>query len=143
MIQLSEYAGNLRLGFRIDPQDMIEKVSKQLIAYHAMFMKNPFYGIEMAGRMDPATEDDRGDNMDQTGVDGEEAEVNDADEAFVRGREERRAEALLMVKSVAGTGKGEEEEDESIVYDSEIGLAIQKLPENVTSLRQLFHLQVQ
>lgn len=143
VIQLSEYAGNLRLGFRIDPQDMIETVSKQLIAYREMFMKTPFYGIEMAGDLD-----ERRDNYDDQpdhdggggGGDGEGAMQQHADEAFIRtGGEERRAEALLTVKQKSAE---EAQEDASIVYDSEIGLAIQKLPENATSLRHLFHLQV-
>lgn len=45
VIQTGQTAGNYVLGFRIDPQERLNEVYKELSSLHAVYSKNPILGV--------------------------------------------------------------------------------------------------
>ncbi|KRZ94227.1 Bardet-Biedl syndrome 5 -like protein [Trichinella sp. T8] len=47
VIETSVQSGSNIFGFRIDPQDRLEEVCRQIISLHSMFQVNPVFGVEV------------------------------------------------------------------------------------------------
>ncbi|KRZ48605.1 Bardet-Biedl syndrome 5 protein [Trichinella nativa] len=47
VIETSVQSGSNIFGFRIDPQDRLEEVCRQIISLHSMFQANPVFGVEV------------------------------------------------------------------------------------------------
>lgn len=46
MIHSTELSGNFVLGFRIDPEEKLKILYKELTSLHEVYSNNPIYGIE-------------------------------------------------------------------------------------------------
>lgn len=46
VIIVSEQSGGYLLGFRIDPEDRLGAVYKELISLHSVYSQNPIFGVE-------------------------------------------------------------------------------------------------
>jgi len=45
VIQTAHTAGNYVLGFRIDPQERLHEVYKELLSLHTIYSKTPLFGV--------------------------------------------------------------------------------------------------
>ncbi|KAL1385334.1 hypothetical protein pipiens_012965 [Culex pipiens pipiens] len=72
VIQTLETAGSYVLGFRIDPQDKLTDVYKELLSLHSVYTETPLFGVFYEPKPDtvrPATESiDDIEELDQSGV---------------------------------------------------------------------------
>ncbi|KRZ74976.1 Bardet-Biedl syndrome 5 -like protein [Trichinella papuae] len=105
-------SGSNIFGFRIDPQDRLEEVCRQIISLHSMFQVNPVFGVEVVRSQDEnesmttrlCTEDDI--EIDSTG----------------------RADSLTAYFACGDPHRKSGEP----VYNEELGVAIEALKEGFT-----------
>lgn len=45
VIQTAQTAGNYVLGFRVDPQEKLQEVYKELSSLHSIYSENPIFGV--------------------------------------------------------------------------------------------------
>lgn len=45
VIQTQATAGNYVLGFRIDPQERLNEVYKEILSLHAVYSESPIFGV--------------------------------------------------------------------------------------------------
>ncbi|KRZ74977.1 Bardet-Biedl syndrome 5 -like protein [Trichinella papuae] len=112
VIETSVQSGSNIFGFRIDPQDRLEEVCRQIISLHSMFQVNPVFGVEVVRSQDEnesmttrlCTEDDI--EIDSTG----------------------RADSLTAYFACGDPHRKSGEP----VYNEELGVAIEALKEGFT-----------
>ncbi|KRX13314.1 Bardet-Biedl syndrome 5 protein [Trichinella nelsoni] len=112
VIETSVQSGSNIFGFRIDPQDRLEEVCRQIISLHSMFQVNPVFGVEVVRSQDDnetiaiglCTEDDI--EIDSTG----------------------RADSLTAYFACGDPHRKSGEP----VYNEELGVAIEALKEGFT-----------
>lgn len=46
MIKSTERSGNFILGFKVDPEEKLTVLYKELTSLHTVFLNNPIYGVE-------------------------------------------------------------------------------------------------
>ena len=46
VIESSEISGGYVLGFRVDPQEKLEQVFKEISSLHKIYSDNPIFGVE-------------------------------------------------------------------------------------------------
>ena len=46
VIESSEISGGYVLGFRVDPQEKLEQVHKEISSLHKIYSDNPIFGVE-------------------------------------------------------------------------------------------------
>ena len=46
VIESSEISGGYVLGFRVDPQEKLEQVYKEISSLHKIYSDNPIFGVE-------------------------------------------------------------------------------------------------
>ena len=46
VIESSELSGGYVLGFRVDPQDKLEQVFKEISSLHKIYSDNPIFGVD-------------------------------------------------------------------------------------------------
>ena len=54
VIESSEISGGYVLGFRVDPQEKLEQVFKEISSLHKIYSDNPIFGVEYS-RTDKVT----------------------------------------------------------------------------------------
>mmetsp|Transcript_7758 Transcript_7758/g.12410 ORF Transcript_7758/g.12410 Transcript_7758/m.12410 type:complete len:343 (+) Transcript_7758:83-1111(+) len=107
-------SGGYILGFRIDPVERMHEVYKELISLHQVFSLNPIFGVEfqVEEKPPPLQELKAPRKLDDVEILGDEEEAGDAFAAYY-------ADANKNV-------------DKEPVYSSELGLAVERLPDGLT-----------
>ncbi|CAH8555529.1 unnamed protein product [Schistosoma bovis] len=113
VIQTTRQAGSYLLGFRIDPRERLNKVAKQLGSLHSIYWKNPVLGITTG-----QTKDETIQNVKKINEEIDES----------RGRTAEDHCDILSVYLADGTKL----KDREPVYNEDLGLAVERLPENYT-----------
>ncbi|CAL8084474.1 unnamed protein product [Calicophoron daubneyi] len=112
VICTSKQAGAYVLGFRIDPQEKLETVRKQVSSFQQLYLKNPIFGIEIDHSLHP--------EKSPTKIDSE------ADDVQIDSSSGHR-DALYAY--LAERNKSTTHEP---VYNEQLGLAIERLPDGYT-----------
>lgn len=120
MITTTLTSGSLKLGFRIDPEDKLQTVYKELNSISSVYSNNPIYGVECIWSPSINDNNERESN----------SFIDDLDEI-----EEPKTEITNAI-SIYLIDKGHSKERPP-VYSNELGLAIEKIKDGFT-LRQLW-----
>ena len=115
VIESSELSGGFVLGFRIDPNDKLESIYKEILSLHKTYSESPIFGVEYSrfsrGQdeesrpMNPILAMDSFDEIDETAPDG-----NDAFTAYL-----------------ADGSSAKDDELRPIVYSPELGICIEQV----------------
>ena len=105
----------LCLGFRIDPQERLDAVMKEVQKLHTLFSTNPIFGVDF-------TLESEAPDIKQLLQPRVEEDVEVVDE-----QEDSHAVAAYFVE-----GADEEDHIADIVYDSRMGLAVEGMQEGIT-----------
>lgn len=118
VIVTSKKSGAYVLGFRIDPKDKLKEILNEIQSLFFTYRSNPIFGIEY-------TIEEEAEPLDQRTIPQpeEDAEIVEDEDAY---------DSLA-----AYYADPEKEQDREPVFNSEIGLAIESLP-NDKSLSQLW-----
>ena len=114
MIESSELSGGYILGFRIDPAERLEEITKEIISLHKTYSECPIFGVEYSRStslraeeesrpLNPVAEMDSFDEIDET--------VQDSTDAFT---------AYLADGAQGDT-------DRPIVFSPELGICIEQI----------------
>ncbi|TNN12191.1 Bardet-Biedl syndrome 5 protein isoform 1 [Schistosoma japonicum] len=106
---MEKKAGSYLLGFRIDPPERLHNTVKQLGSLHNIYMKSPNFGIAISRAKDEVK------NMNE--------DIDD-----YKGRTTRDHSDILSAYLADGT----KQTDREPVYNEDLGLAIERLPEKYT-----------
>ncbi|KAH8876006.1 Bardet-Biedl syndrome 5 protein like [Schistosoma japonicum] len=109
VVQTTRKAGSYLLGFRIDPPESLHNTVKQLGSLHNIYMKSPNFGIAISRAKDEVK------NMNE--------DIDD-----YKGRTTRDHSDILSAYLADGT----KQTDREPVYNEDLGLAIERLPEKYT-----------
>lgn len=120
VITTTGISGSLKLGFRIDPEEKLQTVYKELNSISSVYSNNPIYGVECTWIPFNKNNNERESN----------SFVDDIQEI-----EEPRAEISNAI-SIYLVDKGHSKERPP-VYSQDLGLAIEKIKDGFT-LRQLW-----
>lgn len=114
-------AGGYILGFRIDPQDKINDVFKEISSLHQVYSTAPLFGVDFSLEAEaPAIE-----QLLQPRV--------DEDTELIEDHEDTHAIAAYYAENIID----DETRFESIQYDGRLGLAVEALVDGIT-LEQLW-----
>lgn len=117
MITCTEISGGYILGFRIDPEEKLAVISKELMSVFTVYAASPIYGVVY--ELGPGKEAERIQNF-----------IEDSDDV-----EEPRGEmSNVLTAYLADEGHLK---DRPLAFSSELGLAIESLKEGFT-LNQLW-----
>ena len=112
VIQTSSRSGSYTLGFKIDPAPKLRETQKQLQNLHKIYSANPNYGVKFQSAEETKpVEDVRVQHIP------DKIEVIDDDDIDIIG---------------AYYADANKNSDKNIIFSTEIGLAIEELPKNVT-----------
>lgn len=114
VVTSSAHSGNYVLGFKIEPEERLQTVYKELLALHAVYSKNPIYGVEYKIGL---CQDPHRDDALALEVEGEETEEHRED----------ISNTLTAYLAVEGHVS-----DRKVVYSPELGLAIESLSDDIT-----------
>ncbi|KAK5640079.1 hypothetical protein RI129_010890 [Pyrocoelia pectoralis] len=112
VVMCREASGGYILGFRIDPEDKLNTIFKELSSLFTVYASNPIYGIEYEWS---SKEEEK-----QNGILTEDVEEVDDSRNEISN--------VLMTYSA----NGDNGKDRPIVYSNELGLAIESLKEGFT-----------
>lgn len=115
VIETSEQSGGYVLGFRIDPQEKLQEVHKEITALHAIYSVTPIFGVEYVTQEAPPKDDTNSpiiDDMD---------DVNEIDASV------DTADAFAAYYADGGTHK-----DREVVFCRELGVAIENIKDGFT-----------
>eukprot|EP00760_Papus_ankaliazontas_P006168 PhM_4_TR12924/c0_g1_i1/m.63635/K16748/BBS5; Bardet-Biedl syndrome 5 protein len=112
VVETSQQAGAYVLGFRIDPPEKLQEVYKEVVALHGIYSKQPIFGVdfeaeEIAPRLSELKVQSRPDDVEII-----DEGINDAFAAYY--------------------ADGSKNADRKPVYNADIGLAVEKLRDDVT-----------
>lgn len=113
MVNSTELSGSYVLGFRVDPEEKLKILYKELTSLHEVYSNNPIYGVEYNWL-----------NNDQIQEQYNSALVDDLDVV-----EEPRGEITNVLVAYLADGQ---KLDRPPVYSSELGLAVESLKEGYT-----------
>lgn len=112
VIESSSQSGSYVLGFRIDPKEKLEEVSKEITSLLRVFRADPEFGVQY--ELESKTSKVQPSVM-QNAFDDVEIDEEGQSDAFA-----------------AYFADGNKERDREPVFSDHLGLAIEKLPEGVT-----------
>ncbi|KAB0792501.1 hypothetical protein PPYR_14468 [Photinus pyralis] len=112
VITCNQTSGGYILGFRIDPEDQLNLIFKELSSLFTVYASNPIYGIEYEW----SSKEDEKENAILT------EDVEEVDDP-----RNEISNVLITYSANGDTGK-----DRPIVYSNELGLAIESLKEGYT-----------
>ncbi|KRY33478.1 Bardet-Biedl syndrome 5 -like protein, partial [Trichinella spiralis] len=116
VIETSVQSGSNIFGFRIDPQDRLEEVCRQIISLHSMFQVNPVFGVEVV-RSQRIVQDDN-----------ETITIGLSTEDDIEIDSTGRADSLTAYFACGDPHRKSGEP----VYNEELGVAIEALKEGFT-----------
>ena len=117
VVETRESTGGYLLGFRVDPHERLDEVFETLATLYKVFAENPMFGIEHKVETAPQT-------LESLKVQRHEDKVDIIDDMTMG------SEAALA--TYLATNAASESKDESIVFDSHLGLATEALPAEFT-----------
>lgn len=118
VIESSEGSGGYVLGFRIDPPDRLKSVHSELLNLYNIHANSPSLGVESVMQLDDYVPTSSDLTLDVRGA-HEESE-------FLEGESEgNRPDALAMYMALEADSQVKK--DNEVVYNSELGLAIEQL----------------
>lgn len=113
MVSSTELSGSYVLGFRVDPEEKLRTLYKELTSLHEVYSNNPIYGVEYNWF-----------NSSKIQSQYDNSIVDDLDVV-----EEARGEISNVLASYLADGQ---EADKPPIYSSELGLAIESLKDGYT-----------
>jgi len=116
VIETSTQSGAYVLGFRIDPNERLKEVVKEIQSLHKVYSNYPIFGVEFQSE---AT----GDAADDLGVDPADYEDGIIDDSETVGKSDAFA---------AYFADGLHQTDRRVVFSEELGLAVEELKEGFT-----------
>ena len=111
VVETSQRCGGYILGFRVDPAEMLQKVFQEVQSLHQIFSATPVFGVDFSTEEKAAPLEALTVAREQDDVEITDAEVPTHDAA------------------AAYYAEGGKAKDREIVFSTELGLAIEKLPE--------------
>lgn len=118
--------GEFILGFRIDPPEKLESVTKELLALHRVFSESPIFGVEYSIEAEAAA-------AAETAAATATSKVEDDVDLLDDDGEDVHAVAAYYLE--AGNEQSlarDHEGHDQIIYDPRLGLAVEALPEDIT-----------
>lgn len=112
VVTSTEISGNYILGFRVDPEEKLKTLYKELISLNEIYSNNPVYGVEYNWATN------KQDNQLKASL------IDDMDAV-----EEPRGEMSNALVSYLADGR---RLDRAPVYSSELGLAVETVKEGFT-----------
>lgn len=121
VIETTQKSGGYILGFRIDPKEKLQQVLQEVQSLFFTYRSSPIFGVEFSVEEQP-------EDLEHRTIPQEEEDANIVDD------EE------LQDSLAAYYADPDKERDREPVFNEEIGLAVEKLPDDgsVTSLSQLW-----
>lgn len=119
VVSSSTHSGGYVLGFKMDPEERLRRTHKELCALHQVYSKCPIYGVELIGRSVAAADPSPSLVLPEE-CDGDRDGEGDMPDTLA---------AYLAVDPHV--------KDRDVVYNGDLGLAVESLKENIT-LRQLW-----
>lgn len=113
VIETSNQAGGYVLGFRVDPPEKLQEVFKEVSSLWKLYGNNPIIGVDFQIEQVPQSIDKRVVQRIQDGANVVEDVASDAFAAYY-------------------ADEGQKNSDRKPVFDSQLGLAIEKLRDGVT-----------
>jgi len=123
VIESSEISGGYVLGFRVDPQEKLEQVYKEISSLHKIYSDNPIFGVEYSRTDKIHVDEEKEINESINSVISKMDEVDEIDENHM---ESNDAFAAYVAEG------GHEGRDRPPVYCPELGLAIEQLKDGYT-----------
>lgn len=115
VIETARQAGGYVLGFRLEPPEMLQTVFREVQSIHSVYSVNPIFGVEFRKEeVAPST--------DQLRVERQEDDLEIV-EADVSGSDAFAAYLAAANKT----------EDREVVFDDELGLAVESIPGGLTT----------
>jgi Bardet-Biedl syndrome 5 protein len=114
VLETHKEAGGYALGFTVEPKEKLKDASKQIVSLHRVFKASPIFGIEYSFEEIP----EQGESRSGPQVAEEEDEVVDSG---------HKSDVFALYCVGNSTEKVKEP-----VYNEELGLAVEKLPEGMT-----------
>jgi Bardet-Biedl syndrome 5 protein len=113
VIETSQRSGGYILGFRVDPQSKLQTIFQEITRLYEVYSRTPVFGVQFQQEMAPPQ------SMAELKVDRPVDDVQVVDEGAF--------DALAVYFADQGRSR-----DREPVYSSELGLAVEKLPEGMT-----------
>lgn len=113
MVNSTELSGSYVLGFRVDPEEKLKTLYKELTSLHEVYSNNPIYGVEYNWLNNSRNQDQYSDTI-----------IDDADVL-----EEPRGEISNVLAAYLADGQ---KSDRPPIYSAELGLAVESLKEGYT-----------
>eukprot|EP00904_Undaria_pinnatifida_P010836 jgi/Undpi1/6883/HiC_scaffold_21.g09359.m1 len=110
VVETSAYSGGYTLGFRLDPPDQLERVRQELSSLHQVHAANPILGVDYQKESSAPVIESRA-----TPVLDDNVEIVETDE------EGTDAFAAYFAEAHKAS-------DREVVFDAELGLAVESLP---------------
>lgn len=68
MVESTERSGNFILGFKVDPEEKLLTIYKELTSLRTVFLNNPIYGVEYKWKSNTKMEEQKEDILDDLEV---------------------------------------------------------------------------
>ena len=115
VVETSQRCGGYILGFRVDPAEQLQKVFQEVQSLHKIFSTTPVFGVDFST-------EDKAAPLEQLTV------ARTQDDVEIVNTDEAAHDA-----SAAYFADGHKRTEREIVLSSELGLAIEKLPDGYTA----------
>jgi len=117
VVETSQRCGGYILGFRVDPVEQLQAVFQEVQSLHRVFSNTPIFGVDF-------TTEEKAAPLSELKVERQQDDVEIVDT-------ENTADPHTAYFADRGDAQGQTQRE--IVFSSELGLAIEKLPEGVTA----------
>ena len=115
VIETSQRCGGYILGFRVDPIEQLQAVFQEVQSLHKVFSNAPVFGVDFST-------EEKAQPLSELKVERQQDDVEIID-----------TETTADPHTAYFAERGDSQAEREIVYSSELGLAIEKLPEGVTA----------
>jgi Bardet-Biedl syndrome 5 protein len=119
VIHTTSRSGGYVLGFRVDPAEKLDEIYKEVDALFKVFSVNPVFGVDF--KVEDASESLR--NV---------TKHRESDDVEIIG-EGGESDPLAAYYAEGGKDVGRENDPNNIVYCPRLGMAVQRMPEGVTT----------
>jgi Bardet-Biedl syndrome 5 protein len=123
VIETTYESGHYMLGFRIDPEEKLTEVNQEVLRFHEVYTKKPNFGVKFRSEDKPSA-------MSELKIDRK------MDDLEIVAHENPNFNAVAAY--FADGGAAHNSETSQPVYNEELGLAIEKLPDGLT-VQQLWN----
>ena len=122
VITCRERGGGYILGFRIDPQERLVSIYKEVLSLHVVYTKAPIYGVSYEKKLRKESAPDS----------GPQTEIDELDESQLKNINQHFSSHYIMER-------GDDKEKPVPVYAAELGFAVEK-PRDGLKLKDLFQI---